>query len=91
MTGQTYNVGDESQNHTKLEICRLISKIIPGTRIEECSEGRDPDQRNYAISYARLRALGFQADVSLEEGIRELCGPLPWIERPEEYSNLPPG
>ncbi len=58
MTGQVYNVGDESQNYTKLEICRLISQIIPGVTIQQCTEGQDLDRRNYLVSYQRIRGPG---------------------------------
>ena len=87
MAGQIYNLGDESQNHSKLDICRLISQIIPGVTIEECADVKDLDHRDYTVSYAQIKALGFQAAVSVKDGIRELCGPLQWIDNRDLYSN----
>ncbi|MGA2058938.1 MAG: SDR family oxidoreductase [Thermoguttaceae bacterium] len=87
MTGQVYNLGHESQNHSKLDICRLISQIIPGVTIEECADAKDLDRRDYTVSYARIKALGFQTAVSVEDGIRELCGPLQWIDNRDSFSN----
>jgi nucleoside-diphosphate-sugar epimerase len=87
MAGQVYNLGDESHNYSKLDLCRLISQIIPGVTIEECADAVDLDRRDYTVSYARIKALGFQIAVSVEEGIRELCGPLQWIDNLDLFSN----
>jgi nucleoside-diphosphate-sugar epimerase len=87
MAGHVYNLGDESQNHAKLDICRLISQIIPGVTVEECADAKDLDRRDYAVSYARIKALGFQTAVSVNDGIRELCGPLQWIDDRDSFSN----
>jgi nucleoside-diphosphate-sugar epimerase len=87
MAGQVYNLGDESQNFSKLDICRLISQIIPGITVEECTDAKDLDRRDYAVSYARIKALGFQTGVAVQDGIRELCGPLQWIDNRDLFSN----
>jgi nucleoside-diphosphate-sugar epimerase len=79
MTGRVFNVGDEGQNCTKLELCRIIQQVVPGVEIDASASGRDADRRDYAVSYARIKALGFAAAVSLEEGVRELAGVLRWI------------
>jgi nucleoside-diphosphate-sugar epimerase len=79
ITGRVFNVGDPRQNFTKLELCRLIQKVIPGIEILASATGRDADRRDYAVSYERNRALGFEATVSLEDGIRELASALPWM------------
>jgi nucleoside-diphosphate-sugar epimerase len=34
--------------------------------------GKDPDQRNYVVSNAKLEATGFQPATTLEAGITEL-------------------
>jgi len=88
MTGRTFNVGDESQNRTKLEICQLIQRLIPDVRIEAGAPGTDVDHRDYAVSYAGIRALGFSTQVALEDGVRELCAALRWIDRREAFTNL---
>lgn len=83
MMGQVYNVGDERQNFTKLEVCEVISQLVPDVRIEPCDDGKDADQRDYAVSYARIRGEGFETQISLEDGIRELCAALRWTDRNE--------
>jgi nucleoside-diphosphate-sugar epimerase len=34
--------------------------------------GKDPDQRNYVVSNAKIEATGFKPSVSLDAGIAEL-------------------
>ena len=83
MAESIYNIGDQRQNYTKLEVCERIARLLPGVRIETCQQGEDADQRNYAVSYDRIESHGFRAQVSLEEGICELRSALQWIERNE--------
>jgi nucleoside-diphosphate-sugar epimerase len=83
MIGGVFNVGDERQNLSKLEVCEIIARLVPDARIETCAEGQDADRRNYAVSYCRIQSCGFQTKVSLEDGIRELCSALKWVERDE--------
>lgn len=80
MAGRVFNVGDERQNVTKLELCRMVARVVPGVEIES-GEGRDADQRDYRLSCRRIAAQGFRPSVTLEEGIRELCRALRWVDR----------
>jgi len=72
MAGQTFNVGDDHLNATKEEIARLVADVVPGTTLNLTGDGTDPDQRNYVIDHSRIRALGFEAAVTLRAGIEEL-------------------
>jgi nucleoside-diphosphate-sugar epimerase len=83
MVGQVFNVGDERQNLSKLDVCEIIARLVGGVEIEICADGKDADQRDYAVRYARIRSRGFQARVGLEDGIRELCSALRWVGRDE--------
>jgi nucleoside-diphosphate-sugar epimerase len=69
--GRAYNVGDESLNLTKGEIARRIRDHIP-FYLHFADIGHDPDARDYEVSYERIRALGFRAELTLDDGIREL-------------------
>jgi nucleoside-diphosphate-sugar epimerase len=88
MIGRAFNVGDESQNLTKMDVCRTIQQIIPGVEIEDSSTGEDPDRRDYLVSYARIRALGFRTTITISDGVRELAGALRWIDRRDQFVNL---
>ena len=60
MRGQIYNVGLSSANVSKLELCEIIKKHVPGFSIVEGEIKKDPDQRNYIVSNAKLEATGFE-------------------------------
>jgi len=72
MAGQIYNVGLEEANLSKRELCERIRAQVPDLDVQDSREGRDPDQRDYIVSNAKLAATGFRARISLDEGIREL-------------------
>lgn len=88
LAGNVYNVGDVSQNFTKLQICEQIREQLPYVTIEADPAGRDKDQRDYAVSYSRIREEGFRANVSLSEGIRELAAVMPWIQKKDHFANV---
>jgi nucleoside-diphosphate-sugar epimerase len=72
MRGKAYNVGIEDANLTKLELCAVIQKQLPGFVYLEAPIGEDPDKRDYIVSNQRILATGWKAEWDLERGIREL-------------------
>lgn len=72
MKGQIYNVGLSEANVSKMELCQVIKKQIPDFTIMEAPLGKDPDQRNYIVSNAKIEATGFKTEFPLERGIGEL-------------------
>ena len=76
MAGRVFNVGDTTMNYTKRQVAHKIKEHVD-FYLHEAQVGTDPDQRDYEIDYSRLRALGFEAKVSLDEGIQELIKVLP--------------
>jgi nucleoside-diphosphate-sugar epimerase len=72
MRGQIYNVGLSDANVSKRELCEEIKKQVPDFTFLEASVGKDPDQRNYIVSNAKLEATGFATEFSLARGIGEL-------------------
>ncbi len=72
MQGRAFNCGLDDANLTKRELCERIAVHVPGFTIIDAPIGRDPDQRNYVVSNARLAATGFQPTWTLDDGIREL-------------------
>ena len=72
MKGQIYNVGLSSANVSKLELCEIIKNHVPGFSIVEGEIKKDPDQRNYIVSNAKLEATGFEPMYDLDSGIMEL-------------------
>ncbi|MCH5323215.1 MAG: SDR family oxidoreductase [Helicobacter sp.] len=72
MKGQVYNMGLSSANLTKRELANMIKKYIPDFYIHSAQIGEDPDKRDYLVSNAKLEGTGWSADVSLDDGIKEL-------------------
>jgi nucleoside-diphosphate-sugar epimerase len=71
MAGRVYNAGSERLNLTKDEVAQLILARQPFF-LAYGPIGGDEDRRDYAVSYARLRALGFDTTIPMEQGIDEL-------------------
>lgn len=72
MKDRPYNVGLDAANLSKKELCEAIQKHIPEFVFFEAAIGRDPDQRDYIVSNARIAATGYQTDWTLDAGIVEL-------------------
>jgi nucleoside-diphosphate-sugar epimerase len=72
MRDQVYNVGLDSANLSKLELCERIRAQIPGFAYLEAPIGEDPDKRDYVVSNEKLRRAGFEARHALDAGIAEL-------------------
>ena len=72
LRGQVYNVGLSEANVSKRELCQHIQRQLPEFVFQDAAVGKDPDQRNYIVSNAKLEATGFKPQVSLDAGISEL-------------------
>jgi len=67
----SFNVGSDEQNYTIAQIGELIHRVIPDTKV--VNRGDDTDQRNYHVSFARIRReLGFKAQFTVEDGVKEI-------------------
>ena len=72
MDKEVYNLGLSDANLSKSELCAEIKKQIPEFIYLEAPVGEDPDKRNYIVSNAKIEALGFKPEWSLQKGIAEL-------------------
>lgn len=72
MRGHIFNVGLTEANVSKRELCERIQKQIPDFVFMDAPVGKDPDQRNYIVSNAKLESTGFKPAVTLDAGIAEL-------------------
>jgi nucleoside-diphosphate-sugar epimerase len=84
---QVFNFGLSEANISKIELCELIQKQVPGFTFLEAPLAKDPDQRNYIVSNAKIEAVGMKAKVSLESGIAELIKGM-GMYRSNIYSNI---
>lgn len=72
MTGRVFNLGLDAANLSKEELALAVKRYVPDFYLHFAAIGQDPDKRNYIVSSARLKAAGFEARRSLDDGIREL-------------------
>jgi nucleoside-diphosphate-sugar epimerase len=72
MKGQIYNVGLSDANVSKRELCEIIARHVPGFVFLEAPVGKDPDQRNYIVSNAKIEATGYKPAHPLDAGVAEL-------------------
>ena len=64
-----------------------IARRVPGFVFLEAPVGKDPDQRNYIVSNAKMEATGWRPKFSLDAGIEELVKGFTMI-RNTRYGNV---
>jgi nucleoside-diphosphate-sugar epimerase len=84
---QIFNFGLSEANISKIELCESIQRQVPGFTFLEAPLAKDPDQRNYIVSNAKIEAVGMKAQVSLDSGISELIKGM-GMYRSNIYSNI---
>jgi nucleoside-diphosphate-sugar epimerase len=87
MSGDAYNVGLSDANLSKHELCMEIKKQIPQFTIMEAEHAKDPDQRNYIVSNAKIEQTGYKPIVSIQDAIKELIKGYQVIRR-HTFTNL---
>ena len=85
--GEIFNFGLSEANISKQELCDAIKRIIPEFTYLDAPLAKDPDQRNYVVSNAKIESKGMKAEVSLESGLLELYKGLRMFHE-VPYSNL---
>lgn len=87
MKGRAYNVGDESMNYSKRQVAELVKQKRP-YYLHYAEVGEDQDKRDYEVSYERIKALGYKAEVSMGDGIDELLKVLPNVNERSQFRNV---
>ena len=87
MVGEPYNVGLSEANMSKQELCEAIKIQVPEFRYVISEIGKDPDQRNYIVSNAKIEAIGFKTQMELDAGIKELVKGFQIVRR-NQYANV---
>jgi nucleoside-diphosphate-sugar epimerase len=67
--GSVFNVGSSRMNWTIGDVGRQIAREYPRLVLTEAANG---DGRDYRVDFSRIEKLGFQCQVNLEQGIREV-------------------
>ena len=87
MSGQVYNVGGNSMNYSKRDVCNLIQEKID-YYLHLADIGMDADKRDYVVSYDKINKLGFETTITLEQGIDELVKGIKTIKYNDPYANV---
>ncbi len=82
-----YNVGHESMNFTKEDVARKILEHVD-YYLHFAEVGTDADQRNYEVSYEKIRKKGFETTVDLDRGVAELVRAAKLIEFQNPFANV---
>lgn len=82
-----YNVGHESMNFTKEDVARKILEHVD-YYLHFAEVGSDADQRNYEVSYEKIRKKGFETTIDLDRGIAELVRAAQLIEFQNPFANV---
>jgi nucleoside-diphosphate-sugar epimerase len=70
VSGEVFNVGDSSLNHTLQDVADVVQEIFPGTKVEHVE---NTDRRNYRVNFDKIRErLGFAAQYTIRDGVKEL-------------------
>ena len=67
-----YNLGLSSANITKINLAKKIKNQHKSLIIKVIKNKSDPDKRDYFVSNKKIEKKGFKANISIEQGIREL-------------------
>jgi nucleoside-diphosphate-sugar epimerase len=87
MQGQSFNVGLNSANLSKLELCEKIKEHVPDFYIHCSPVGQDPDKRDYIVSNEKIESLGFRPAYTLDDGIEEMLKAYRLI-RANQFANV---
>jgi nucleoside-diphosphate-sugar epimerase len=87
MRDDVYNVGSEEMNYNKEEVALLIKKKID-YYLHFADIGKDEDQRNYEVSYAKIQGKGYKTEIDMETGIDELIQAADMLVLRNEFSNV---
>jgi nucleoside-diphosphate-sugar epimerase len=74
--GKILNIGSNELNYSKLDLAHMIGKKIDFEIVQSSLD--DPDRRDFIINFDKIQSLGFNAEISVENGIDELIRLYSW-------------
>lgn len=87
MKHSVFNAGDDANNFSKEEIALKIKEKFD-YYLHFADIGEDEDKRNYAVSYEKIKTLGFKVTRTVDEGIDELIKACQIFEFKNPYKNI---
>lgn len=86
MRDNVYNVGSNTMNFSKKEICEKI-KAQAECYVHYADYDGDVDKRNYIVSYEKLNKLGFDTTITVDQGITELLNTMDVLQIKIPFKN----
>ena len=74
VAGQVFNVGSARETYQIGPLGEIVAACVP--RDVEIEWYGDPDHRSYRVGFDKIEALGYRAEHTAEDGVREICGHL---------------
>jgi len=69
VNGEIFNVGSEKNVYQIKNLAEKVKGIVPNVEIEWYG---DIDHRSYNVSFSKIEALGYKAEMIAEDGIKEI-------------------
>lgn len=74
VNGEIFNVGSATNTYQIGPLGETVAKCVPkDVQIEWYG---DPDHRSYRVSFDKIEALGFRAELTAADGVAEICAAL---------------
>ena len=70
VASEIFNVGSDEQNYTINDVAKVIQSQVPDARVSITES--IIDHRNYRVSFAKIRSLGFIPKWTVEAGIQQV-------------------
>src|SRR5579872_230369 len=68
---QIFNVGSDENNYQLGPLAELVAKNVP--RPVKIEWYGDADHRSYRVGFDKIEALGYKAELTAEDGVRDTC------------------
>ena len=90
ISGQIYNVGNDKENYTKIQLAKIIKEFIIDVEIEIIKSKKDP--RNYKVSFEKIKnSLNFEPKYTVRDSVIEILNDIQSGKidpRDSEFSNM---
>lgn len=84
---EVYNVGDEKNNHRKIDLIKIIKKYLPKLEYKTVESKSDP--RDYRVNFEKIKKkLRFKTMYSVNYGVKEIIKNLKLKKNIKKFSNF---
>lgn len=68
ISGQIFNVGSDDQNYRIIDVAKTVQEIVGG----EIVFRGEIDKRSYAVSFSKIKRLGWRPLYKVEDGVKQI-------------------